>query len=81
MKSATQINLPCIILWEARGRNEDTQVRRHLTRSYCQMPFMVVWEVDEEVLCGHQLHDGVSQELHSLVVAPGKEGAETDGQR
>lgn len=42
---------------------------------------MVVWEVDEEVLCGHQLHDGVSQELHSLVVAPGKEGAKTDGQR
>lgn len=35
---------------------------------------MVVREVDEQVLCGHQLHDGVSQELHSLVVAPGQEG-------
>lgn len=39
------------------------------------MSFMVVREVDEEVLCGYQLHDGVSQELHSLVVAPGQEGA------
>lgn len=34
---------------------------------------MVVGEVDEQVLCGHQLHDGVSQELHPLVVAPGQE--------
>lgn len=33
---------------------------------------MVVREVDEEILSGHQLHDGVAQELHPLVVAPGK---------
>lgn len=32
---------------------------------------MVVGEVDEEILCGHQLHDRVAQELHPLVVAPG----------
>lgn len=32
---------------------------------------MVVREVDEEILSGHQLHDGVAQELHPLVVAPG----------
>lgn len=31
---------------------------------------MMVREVDEEILRGHQLHDGVSQELHPLVVAP-----------
>ena len=34
---------------------------------------MVIREVDEEVLCGHQLHDGVAQELHSLVVTPGED--------
>ena len=34
---------------------------------------MVIGEVDEEVLCGHQLHDGVTQELHSLVVTPGED--------
>lgn len=33
---------------------------------------MVVREVDEEILSGHQLHDGVAQELHPLVVAPGR---------
>lgn len=33
------------------------------------MSFVVVGEVDEEVFGGHQLHDGVSQELHPLVVA------------
>lgn len=33
---------------------------------------MVVGEVDEEILSGHQLHDGVAQELHPLVVAPGR---------
>lgn len=32
---------------------------------------MVVRKVDEEIFCGYQLHDGVSQELHPLVVAPG----------
>ena len=37
------------------------------------MSFVVVREVDEEILCGHQLHDGVSKELHPLVVAPGLE--------
>lgn len=37
---------------------------------------MVVREMDEEVLCSHQLHDGVSQELHSLVVTP-ERGSET----
>lgn len=42
---------------------------------------MVVREVDEEVLCGHQLHDRVSQELHPLVVAPVEEGGGMDGQR
>lgn len=36
------------------------------------MAFVVVGEVDEEVLSGHQLHDGVSQELHPLVVAAGQ---------
>lgn len=41
-----------------------------MTRSYCQMSFVVVGEVDEEVLRGHQLHDGVTQELHPLIVAP-----------
>lgn len=34
---------------------------------------MVVREVDEEVLSGNELHDRISQELHSLIVAPGKE--------
>lgn len=33
---------------------------------------MVVREVDEEILSGHQLHDGVAQKLHPLVVAPGR---------
>lgn len=37
------------------------------------MSFVVVGEVDEEVLSGHQLHDWISQELHPLVVAPGQE--------
>lgn len=37
------------------------------------MSFVVVGEVDKEVFSGHQLHDGVSQELHPLVVAAGKE--------
>lgn len=32
---------------------------------------MVVGEVDEEIFGGYQLHDGVSEELHPLVVAPG----------
>lgn len=40
------------------------------------MSLMVVGEVDEEVLSGHQLHDGVPQELHPLVVAPGQKGLE-----
>lgn len=40
------------------------------------MSLVVVREVDEEVLSGHQLHDGVPQELHSLVVAPGQKGLE-----
>lgn len=35
---------------------------------------MVVREVDEEVFSGNELHDRISQELHSLIVAPGKEG-------
>ncbi len=37
---------------------------------------MVVREVDEQVLCGHQLHDRVSQELHPLVVAPRQDDSE-----
>lgn len=32
----------------------------------------MVWEVDEEIFSSNQLHDGVSQELHPLVVASGK---------
>ena len=44
------------------------------------MPFMVVREVDEKVLCGHQLHDGVSEELHPLVVTPGQEQERTEGE-
>lgn len=36
------------------------------------MALVVVGEVDEEVFSGHQLHDGVSQELHPLVVAAGQ---------
>lgn len=43
------------------------------------MSFVVVGEVDEEVLCGHQLHDRVSQELHPLVVAAGREGRRKKG--
>lgn len=39
------------------------------------MSFVVVREVDEEVLRGHQLHDGVSQELHPLVVTPEQRGS------
>lgn len=35
---------------------------------------MVVREMDEKVLCGHELHDRISQELHPLVVAPLKTG-------
>lgn len=37
------------------------------------MSFMVVREVDKEVLSGNELHDRISQELHSLIVAPRKE--------
>ncbi len=33
------------------------------------MSFMMVWEVDEQIFSGHQLHDRISQELHPLVVA------------
>lgn len=40
--------------------------------TYSEVSLMVVWEVDEEILSGHQLHDGVAQELHPLVVAPGR---------
>ena len=43
------------------------------------MSFVVVREVDEEVLCGHQLHDRVPQKFHPLVVAPGQGG--TDGRK
>lgn len=40
--------------------------------THSEVALMVVREVDEEILSGHQLHDGVAQELHPLVVAPGK---------
>lgn len=40
---------------------------------------MVVREVDEEILSGHQLHDGVAQELHPLVVAPGGRKQQEEG--
>lgn len=43
------------------------------------MAFVVVGEVDEQVLGGHQLHDGVSQELHPLVVAPGAQRGGEEG--
>lgn len=39
----------------------------------------MIWEVDEKVLCSHQLHDRVSQKLHPLIVAPGQETGKMDG--
>lgn len=44
------------------------------------MSFMMVWEVDEEILRSHQLHDGVSQELHPLVVTSAKGGGRWGGE-
>lgn len=29
----------------------------------------MVWEMDEQVLCGNQLHYWVTQEFHPLIVA------------
>lgn len=34
-----------------------------------QVSFVVVGEVDEQVLRGYQLHYGVTQEFHPLIVA------------
>lgn len=53
----------------------------NLCETYSEVSLMVVGEVDEEVLGSHQLHDGVAQELHPLVVAPGRRKKNGEGRR
>lgn len=59
------------VLPKSRKKNNNNQNTQRVPLSYRQVSLVVVGEVDEEIFGGHQLHDGIPQELHPLVVAPG----------